>query len=116
MDKRTTAAMAIHEINKIYCGACGDNSQKPWEEAEDWQRKAAYDLVDSVAQGEMTARQSHEAWLSAKEKDGWVYGEVKDGEKKMHPCMVPYDQLPEFQKCKDTIQEAAARGILSFDK
>jgi hypothetical protein len=36
-------------------------------------------------------------------KDGWVYGEVKDAEKKTHPCLVPFDQLPLFQQKKDKL-------------
>jgi len=34
---------------------------------------------------------------------GWVYGEVKDVEKKTHPCIVPYEQLPVEQQSKDYI-------------
>jgi hypothetical protein len=32
---------------------------------------------------------------------GWVYGEVKDAEKKTHPCILPYDELPLQQRTKD---------------
>jgi len=43
------------------------------------------------------------AWLEDKKKDGWVYGEVKDAEAKTHPCIVPFEELPEFQKKKDAL-------------
>jgi hypothetical protein len=41
--------------------------------------------------------------LEDKKKDGWVYGEVKDAEAKTHPCIVPFEELPEFQKKKDAL-------------
>ena len=43
----------------------------------------------------------HNSWMEEKINDGWVYGDVKDAEKKTHPCIVPFDELPEFQKKKD---------------
>jgi hypothetical protein len=45
----------------------------------------------------------HNAWLEEKVNDGWVYGEIKDAEAKTHPCIVPFEQLPEFQKKKDAL-------------
>lgn len=50
--------------------------------------------------------ENHENWLSMKTKQGWVYGEVKDFEKKTHPDMRPYDELPEVEKKKDTMNLA----------
>lgn len=45
----------------------------------------------------------HNAWMEDKVKDGWVFGEKKDAEAKTHPCIVPFDQLPEFQQKKDEL-------------
>jgi hypothetical protein len=44
---------------------------------------------------------SHNSWLKEKQDDGWAYGTEKDTEKKLHPCFVPYEDLPEVQKAKD---------------
>ena len=30
--------------------------------------------------------------------DGWTYGSVRDDAKKHHPCLVPYNQLPDSEK------------------
>lgn len=35
--------------------------------------------------------------MANKIADGWKYGEAKDPEAKTHPCLVPFDKLPEFQ-------------------
>ena len=95
-------AELCHEINRVYCESVGDNSQKPWNKAPNWQRESAINGVKfHLEDGKFNSRLSHENWLREKEKDGWVYGEVKDVEKKTHPCMIPYDELPEFQRFKD---------------
>ena len=110
----TTAAKAAHEANRVYCQACGDDSQPPWESAPDWQRDSAVMGVKMIAEHpETTPRQSHEGWLAQKTADGWKFGPTKNPETKEHPCFVPYDELPEAQKAKDAIFGAVVRGVLA---
>ncbi len=47
---------------------------------------------------ELIAKNTHEVWSAGRMKDGWTYGEVRDDSKKHHPCLVPYDELPESEK------------------
>lgn len=94
------AALA-HAVNKAYCESIGDNSQLSWGEAPKWQRDSAIAGVTSHMESDLTPEQSHELWLTHKERDGWKYGPVKDAEKKEHPCFIPYCQLPAEQKTKD---------------
>lgn len=42
---------------------------------------------------------------------GWVFGEIKDADAKTHPCIVPYDELPEFQKKKDHLFIAIVKAL-----
>jgi hypothetical protein len=51
----------------------------------------------------ITPEELHNNWVKQRTKDGWVYGEVKDQEKKTHPDLVPYDKLPYEQKIKDKV-------------
>jgi hypothetical protein len=44
--------------------------------------------------------------MQEKKAAGWIYGPVKDPEKKEHPCIVPYDQLPIEQRTKDYLFKA----------
>ena len=48
---------------------------------------------------EQMARNVHEVWAESRISQGWVYGEQRDDEKKTHPCLVPYEELPEDFKC-----------------
>lgn len=43
----------------------------------------------------------HEVWAKGRIADGWTYGEIRDDNKKITPCLVPYDQLSESEKAFD---------------
>ena len=45
----------------------------------------------------------HDAWMKDKIEDGWVHGEAKNVDKKTHPCLVPFNQMPEFQQKSDKL-------------
>ena len=65
------------------------------------------DTEDVVLPEELTtlaekiARNVHDVWASNRLNDGWVYGPERDDAKKTHPCLVPYDELPESEKDYD---------------
>ena len=49
------------------------------------------------------AEQLHQDWVEAYEKNGWVYGPVRDVEKRTHPDMVPFADLGQLERDKDYI-------------
>lgn len=105
-------AELCHEVNRAYCEATGDMSQKPWAEAEQWQRESAVRGVQfALANPHATPADQHETWMKDKIEDGWVYGETKDAEAKVHPALLPYDQLPEQQKVKDHLFRAVVHTM-----
>lgn len=109
----TLIAMAAHEANRAYCASLGDLSQLLWDDAPDWQKDSAIAGVNMhLANPDATPEDSHASWLAEKVAAGWVYGPVKDAEKKEHPCCVPYAELPEAQKAKDYI----FRGVVHATK
>jgi len=102
--KLLAIAIAAHEQNRAYCAELGDDTQVPWDEAPDWQQTSAVNGVKAICAGDVkTPEQSHESWLAEKRATGWTYGAVKDTEKKTHPCMVPYADLPPEQRKKDKL-------------
>ena len=105
-------AKTCHEVNRAYCESIGDNSQPKWEDAPDWQKQSAINGVKfHLKDPTNTPEDSHINWMKEKEDDGWVFGEVKDVEKKIHPCMVSYDQLPKEQQTKDSLFIAVVRSM-----
>ena len=51
-----------------------------------------------IALAESMAKSSHEEWAAKLMAEGWTYGEVRDDVRKTHPCLVPYEELPESEK------------------
>lgn len=95
-------ARAAHEVNRAYCLALGDTSQVPWDEAPEWQRTTCINGVRGVIEGNGPEK-SHETWCAEKVAAGWVHGEEKDPEKKTHPCLVAYGELPTEQREKEAL-------------
>ena len=108
-------AKVVHEANKSYCEAHGDFSQKPWGEAEGWQRKSAIVGVGAhLDNPELPPSWSHDEWCRQKYEAGWVYGPVKDGEKKTHPDLVPYAKLTKEAQGKDYLFSAIVNALRDF--
>lgn len=60
---------------------------------------SSVDLPESLIQlSERIAENVHEVWAKARMDEGWTYGEKRDDIHKKHPCLVPYDELPEEEK------------------
>lgn len=101
------AARRCHEANRAICATFGHAAQKPWEEAEPWQRESAIKgVLFALANPDASPEQQHEAWAADKRANGWRYGETKDAEAKTHPCLVPYAELPADQRVKDGVFRA----------
>ena len=47
---------------------------------------------------EAMAKNVHEVWAAGRIADGWTYGQQRDDKTKKHPCLVPYEDLPESEK------------------
>jgi len=97
-------AKLCHGVNAEYCYIIGDLSQPTWDDAPEWQKVSAIKGVKfHLENSDAGPSASHESWLKEKEADGWKYGEVKDLEKKEHPCFIEYSKLPVEQKVKDSL-------------
>lgn len=47
------------------------------------------------------AKNTHENWAAERIKEGWRYGLERNDPRKEHPCLVPYERLPESEKDHD---------------
>lgn len=50
---------------------------------------------------EKMARNVHEVWAQSRISQGWTYGPERSDALKHHPCLVPYEDLPEVEKAYD---------------
>ena len=50
---------------------------------------------------EELSKSNHDTWSMHRIAEGWTYGPNRDDSKKEHPCIVPYEELPEIEKDYD---------------
>ena len=53
---------------------------------------------DILELSELIAKNTHEVWSENRMADGWTYGAERNDQKKHHPCLIPYEDLPESEK------------------
>lgn len=102
IDTVMAIAEAAYEAIRPLQRHLGDPVNPPWAEAGRHLKDSILDGVRAILRGEVTEPgDSHRNWLAFKESEGWTYGDVKDFEAKTHPCIVPFDELPEHQQVKN---------------
>ena len=70
------------------------------------------DLIDLV---EQLAEITHDNWVRQRLADGWTHGQRRDDLLKEHPCIVPYEDLPESEKEYDRkISLGVVQGMLAL--
>ena len=57
--------------------------------------------AEIMALTERLAENSHDVWASQRMQDGWTHGATRNDALKQHPCLVPYNELPEAEKVYD---------------
>lgn len=106
-------AEIAYEVNKVYSKSIGDDSFGPWEDAPQWQKDTLINgVIFHLSNPDAGPSASHDNWLKEKVDNGWVYGDIKDPDKKTHPCILPYDDLPESQKLKDSFFIAVVKTFM----
>lgn len=50
---------------------------------------------------EAMAKNVHEVWAQTRMEQGWKYGPERNDSKKLHPMLVPYEDLPDNEKVYD---------------
>lgn len=108
-------AHVCHEANRALQITAGETDISPhFMEAPEWQVQSALEGVQAALDGQ-TPEQLHESWCRFKTEGGWRYGETKDPVAKLHPCLVPYGELPEAQRIKDQVFQAIVGAFASAE-
>jgi ryanodine receptor 2 len=67
---------------------------------------------------EVLARQVHETWVRVRLDEGWTFGPRRNDDRREHPCLIPYAELPDTEKEIDrqvTLATLKAMIALGFD-
>lgn len=104
-------AQVVHEANRVLQAIQGDNApSQPWHWETGEIRQNVILGVRNARHG-MTPEQHHQAWVDDKIAHGWRYGAEKDSERKTHPCLLEFDQLPRYQQDKNRLFIAVVRAL-----
>lgn len=105
-------ARVSHEIVRGYREAIGDGTCPPWVQTTKDERMAAAQQVVTVLKfPALTAAELHSGFVDTMRDRGWTFGEVMDEEKKTHPLLVDYDQLPLQNRIEDALFCNTIRAI-----
>lgn len=50
---------------------------------------------------ELLVKNAHEIWARQRVDDGWKYGNMRDDIERLHPCLVPFEELEDEEKKYD---------------
>jgi RyR domain-containing protein len=104
-------ARVIHMANAELQRIQGDPvPSQPWDSETQELRDGVIANVRN-ARGGMTPRLLHEEWVRDKERHGWTLGDEKDSQRKTHPCLVRYEELPDWQRDKNRLFVAIVRSL-----
>lgn len=94
-------AKIVHAMLNAYADTVGLPAVQTteYDSAAKASTEAAVQLV--LDNPEITGEALHQAWVEARQAEGWVYGETKDADAKTHPCLVSWDQLSKEHRIKD---------------
>jgi hypothetical protein len=76
-----------------------------WAEREEPFRKQFLEVIERQC-GENRSKspeELHGSWMQAYIEMGWKYGEKYDRENKIHPDLVPYAELGQLERDKDSV-------------
>lgn len=104
-----------HEVIRTYSRTHNEYTALPWKQVDlNDKLSLLKDVIEVMNNPEKTPREAHETWMNNKLADGWVFGREKSVKGKTHPCLVPYDELPEYQRFKDDLFLQCIRNGLSI--
>lgn len=111
-DTERPICRVVHEALRAWALAHGADAPPPWSRAPKWMKISTADSVRFVEENpDADASAQHDQWMAQRLSDGWKHGAVKSAEAKTHPMLVPYKNLPEFEKRKDDIVNALVRAL-----
>ena len=62
---------------------------------------------------EQMAQNVHEVWAKNRMDQGWTYGAERNDVLKHHPCLIPYEELPEVEKAYDRDTAVSTLKLIS---
>ena len=77
----------------------------PWDKREEDFKEQFLKVIERQCgmSRSSSPEELHGSWMQAYYDRGWVYGEKYDAEKRIHPDLVPFDDLGTLEQDKDSV-------------
>lgn len=63
---------------------------------------------------ELLAKHAHDLWAQQRIQDGWRWGAERCDVTRTHPCLIPYEDLPEEEKAYDrTLAVGTIKAVIA---
>ena len=106
-------ARVVHDALSAWAVANGEPPYPAWDVAEDWMVNSTKEAVAfRIRHPHSRAGGQHRRWMAERKSQGWVYGAVKDPAAKTHPMLVPFSELPEYEKRKDALLHGVVDSLV----
>ncbi|MFN4024697.1 MAG: RyR domain-containing protein [Hyphomonas sp.] len=111
-DRLEAIARTVHAALREWGAVHGQDDIPEWHLAPAWMHESTRESVrHAIANPGSDGRAQHDQWVAQKRADGWRHGPVKDAAAKTHPLMVPYEDLPDWERRKDILINAVVRAL-----
>jgi len=106
MDLNNRRAIFVYEGARLAATAAeAPIVPAPWDEREEDFKEQFLKVIERQCGPNRSSspEELHGSWMQAYYDRGWVYGEKYDAEKRIHPDLVPYDDLGTLERDKDAV-------------
>ena len=106
-------AQICHEMNRRFSELNNLPVRPTWDELSNFDKEFFVQAVRGLKEDpNRSPALNHDQWCKAKLAQGWTYGPHQDEDRKTHPCLVLYNDLPRNQRVKDSLFITLVKGYL----
>ena len=105
-DKSAWIAELVYEAARLEARWSGRSIvPEEWQRRDDkFREQMVLTVANYLAMDQLPSpEEAHDNWMHEHIRMGWKYGEKRDPELKLHPDLVPYDELPKDERDKDAV-------------
>jgi RyR domain len=94
-------ARCVHEVHRAYNAFLQDEGplKDPWDSLAAWDKETVILGVKRIRMG-MGPETIHHEWVDRMVMEGWTWGRERDPEGKTHPSILPWNELPVWERRK----------------
>lgn len=105
-------AQLCHESGRLFSKIIGAEAPPDWESLTPDEKAEIIALVDyRIENTNAPFSAQHAKWKDNKIAAGWKFGKIFNEDKKTHPCIIPYDELPINTRRADAIAVAIINAM-----